>query len=267
MSYIPPNSDNADLIFSGDYSPLLGSEANLIIGFEEEVGLLYQIWTDENYVYAAMSGVLDIYDIVSESKYAYINYSEGFNTVWANDDKVFLGTSNSGIKYIDKTCISGSVDTPLNLATCLMDFSDLTYYHNLTSKYIRYLHGNDDVICAVTNSGVDVVKIDPQGYYSHSLVNNAKKCFMTQNKFYYIVSDTYWALHRVDSTLCDWDIPDYSYITGSGILPSGEKINDIFVTESTASNGVNNTLFVATTSGIFVIDEYTLEYNIYYVEE
>lgn len=229
---------------------------------------LYQIWIDDDYVYASTSEGLDIYDIVSENKYAYVTYSGGFNTVWCNDGKVFYGTTDSGVKYINKTCISGSIINPVDLYTCLRDFSDLTYYHNLTSDNIRYIHGNDDVICVVTSSGVDVVKIDLQSYRSYTTISGAKKCFMTSTgKFYYTISGTSeWSLNRVNSCLWDWNIPDYSYITGSGILPAGEKINDIFITEGTADDGISNTIFVATSSGIYKINEQTLTYDIYYIE-
>ena len=264
MSYTPPSPNDADLIFGGIYTPPVGSDADLIFG---EVGEVFcQIWTDD-YVYAATSAGLKIYDITSESQYAYIDYSGGFNTVWANDERIFVGTTNNGIKYINKTCISGSVVSPYDLFTCLNDFSDLTYYHDLTSDNIRYIHGNGDVLCMVTDSGVDVVKIDPKSYRSYSLVNNAKKSFMTGNKnFYYTISGTEWLLNRVDSCLYDWQAPDKSYTTGGGIFPAGEKINDIFITENTASDSTSNTIFCATSNGIFVIDESNDEYVIYYIE-
>jgi hypothetical protein len=85
-------------------------------------------------------------------------------------------------------------------------------------------------------------------------------------KFYYTISGTEWSLNRVDSCLGDWQAPDKSYTTGGGILPAGEKINDIFITENTASDGINNTIFCATSNGIFVINESNDEYVIYYIE-
>jgi hypothetical protein len=264
MSYTPPSPNDADLIFGGVYTPPVGSSADLIFG---EVGeVFYQVWTDD-YIYAATSAGLKVYDITSESVYAYITYNGGFSTVWANDGKVFIGTTGSGVKYINKTCISGSVGSPYDLITCLNSFSDLTYYHELTSDNIRYIHGSGDILCVVTSSGVDIVKIDPQSYRSYSLVNNAKKSFMTgDKKFYYTISGTEWSLNRVDNCLGDWQAPDKSYTTGGGILPAGEKINDIFITENTASDSTSNTIFCATSNGIFVIDESNDEYVIYYIE-
>ena len=245
-------------------------EDNLLQWFSEEIEVQFNyIWADSDYVYTASSLGTKIYDIASEDEYAYINYAGGFNTVWGNDDRVFYGTTNSGIKYINKTCISGSIVTPIDLYSCLLNFSNLTVYPALTSNDIRYIHGYEDRLCIVTNSGIDVIKLDPQGYKSSAIVSGVNKCFMTSpGKFYYTISGTSeWSLNRVDSCLCDWDTPDYCYTTGSGIFESDITINDIFITEGTADDGVSNTVFCATSSGIYVICEFTDSYNIYYVEE
>lgn len=264
MAYTPPSSENANLIFSRAYTPPLGFEADLIFG--EILGDVLQIWTDSNYVYASTTVGLDIYDIPSNEKYAYVTYSGGFNTVWANENEVFVGTSTAGIKYLNKACISGSTSDPYDLITCLNDFSDLTPYYNLTADNIRYIHGYEDIILVATISGIDLVKLNPQSYRMYGLVSGARKCFMTSTrKFYYTVSGTgEWSIDRMDTPGGNW--PDHSYVTGSGVLASGIKINDIFVTERTGSDGISNTIFAATTSGVYVIDESDSEYVIYYVE-
>lgn len=228
---------------------------------------LTQVWTDDNYVYASTSEGLDVYDIYSENRYAYITYSGGLNTVWGNDDKVFVGTSDAGVKYINKTCISGSIIEAYKLENCLLDLSSLTAYNDLGTPYIKYIHGNNDILLIVTNSGVSVIKLDPQSYRNYTLNTDVYKGFMTSTgKFYYTVSGTGWSIHRMNVYMGDWTIPEYEYVTGSGILASGIVINDLFVTEGTSSDGVSNTLFIATTSGAYVIDEGTSEYGIYYKE-
>jgi hypothetical protein len=227
---------------------------------------LISLWADKDYVYTATSSGSEIYDIVSEEKCAYINHFSKFTSVLSNTDTVFYGTTLSGIKYINKTCISGTADSPADLSVCLNDFSSITPYHTLTSDNIRYIHGNDNLLMCCTILGVDVIKAEPQGYRSSTIISGAQKCFMAQNGFYYTISGTNnWSLNRVDYCGCDWTEPDFSYVTGSGILPAGEKINDIFVTENTSENEIDNTVFCATSSGIYIIDEGTREYAIYYV--
>jgi hypothetical protein len=266
MSYTPPSSDNANLIFCNSYTPPLGDVADLILGYVSS--FLHQICNDENYVYAATTLGLDIYDIETEEKYAYITYDNGFNTVWANDNRVFLGTTNSGVKYFNKTCISGSVINPYDLSVYFSDLSGLTYYSSLTSNYIKYIHGNGDKLLVITNSGIDVVKLDPQSYRSYTTITSGVKGFMTSTgKFYYTVSGTNeWSIHQLNTCLVDWSLPDSVYRTGGGIFAEGITLNDIFITENTASDGTSNTLFVATSSGVYVIDEFDDSYDVYYIE-
>lgn len=225
-----------------------------------------QIWTDALYVYASTTSGMEIYDITSESKYAYINYTGGFNTVWGNDDLVFVGTSNDGVKYINKTCISGSVGAPYNLDSCLVNFS--FYPGTITSNNVRYIHGSDKTVMVLTESGINVKKYDAQSVHSYTTMSGGIKCFLTsQNKGYYIVNTNgEYSINRIDSALHDWLLPDVSYITGSGIFTEGIILNDMFVTELTSSGGLSNTIFCATSSGAYVIDEQTLYYDIYYVE-
>ena len=184
---------------------------------EEEFSTLYQVYTDANYVYAATSVGLGIYDIASEEKCAYINNSNGFSTVWGNDSVVFVGTTISGLKYLNKTCISGSIVEPYDLFTCLIDYTE----YSLTSDGINYIHGNNDLLLCCTTSGVDVVKTGLQSYRSYTTISGgARRCFMTSSgKFYYTTtSGNVGFLNRVNSCLWNWNTPDYYYSTNGDIL-------------------------------------------------
>jgi len=257
-----------DFTESGYISP---SASGTIYNFGCGEYILNQIWSDDNYVYAACDFGLDIIDKVEEEKIAYIHNNDGYNTVWANNDKVYLGTSASGVKYFHKTCISGTVLIPNNLYTCLVDY---TSPFGISSQTIRYIHGSsDDYLMCCTNSGVDVYHMKMTEYRSTTTVSGAQKCFMTSSgKFYYTTVsgatvsgvDDLWSLNRVDKPLWDWIDPDYIYYTGGDILPAGLIINDMFITENTSSNEIDNTIFIATTSGVYVIDEETLDYVVYY---
>jgi hypothetical protein len=226
-------------------------------------GTVNQIWTDDTYVYTATTETLAIYEIESELQYAYINGD--VSTVWANDYRVFFGTASSGIKYLYKTCISGSVVAPYDLVDCMYDY---TPPYGITSNNIRYIHGSGDLIMWCTDSGIDVYKLEPNGYRSYTTTSGAQKCFMTSaGKFYYTISGTEWSLNRVNSSLSNWTDPSYSYVTGGAILASGISINDMFVTENTSRYNTDNVIFTATSSGVYVIDEETLNYDNYYLEE
>lgn len=228
---------------------------------------LYQIYTDTNYIYAATNIELKIYDINTENLYAYIPYNDGFTTVAGNGGYIYLGTTSSGIKRISKACISGSVLTPYNLSTCLSDYVTSPY---IDGDDIQYLHANDNFMGVISNAGlsVSIAKFAPQSYMSATTLSfrQAAKCFITNTgSLYYTSSGTSdCSIDVVIKSLVDWVEPSYSYTTGSGILKANIQINDIFITENTSGN--NNTLFVATSSGLYIINESTNEFAIYLEE-
>lgn len=248
-----PTITGSTFNFTGEYFPPSWSGThtyNFGAGFPN----VNQIWADNDYVFAACPNGLNIIDIASELQYSFITYSGGFTTVWANEDKVFLGTSTSGIKYINKTCISGSIDMPFAL-TCLTDYAIAP---RLRSNEIRYIYGYDDLIVCCTASGVQSLGI--YGYESETLTPDAWKCFMTSSTaIYYTTSGTYWAVNKVDSAQCDWLHPHTTYSAdGFSPVPSGVRINDLFIT--------NNTIFLATSNGICVIDEAANDGVVYFIE-
>lgn len=219
--------------------------------FTKYINYVRNIWTDENYVYAATSDSLKIFDLDSGEQYAYITIAGGLNSVWASEDYVYLGTVYSGVKYITKTCISGT-----NLITCLADYSAPP---DLTANEVRYIHGHahgdGDFLVVCTASGVDTFGPEPY-YHRHSYITTtAQKCFMTSNlEFYYT---TVSSINRINRPFYNWVIPDESYTPGP-------DIRDIFVTVETSVSGSANTIFVATSSGVYVIDEGIDEIDIYY---
>jgi hypothetical protein len=83
-------------------------------------------------------------------------------------------------------------------------------------------------------------------------------------RFYYTVSGTSsWFINMVSSCLTDWDTPDYTYETNGEIFAEGIDIHDIFVTEEAAS-GYGNTIFIATSVGVYVLEESSLDFAVYY---
>lgn len=217
--------------------------------------MLKALWTDTNSAYLATTSGLSIIDLAEEGLYAYTTKSGGFTAVWGNDSTIYLGAS-SGIYYLEKACITGTVAAPLDIAFCLLEYSP--------SPAVKYIHGNNNLISVITEAGISITKLGDQGYTSSATISGTTKCFVTPDKLYYITSGTSWAVNRLDTLVCDWTEPTYKYITGSGIIPAGVTINDIFVTHNTSLDGKSNTLFIATSSGVIVLDEGTRYYSTFY---
>jgi hypothetical protein len=228
--------------------------------YPETFSILKQIWTDDNYVYAATTDGLNIIDLISEQAYAHITYTNGFNSVWADNDNVYLATPASGIKYLAKTCISGSVILPYELISCLTDYLNEP---DILSDQVRYLHGNGEYMIISTASGVNY-----RGPSQLASTNTklSRKAFITSSgTMYYTTWDgNKWRINVKNATGINWLAPDKTYETGTFLINSGVDILDIFVTEETSNTGINNTIFIATTSGIFVIDEELNEADTYY---
>ena len=83
------------------------------------------------------------------------------------------------------------------------------------------------------------------------------------NDIYYLTSSgSNYFINKVNNSLLDWLEPDTIFT-----LTEGLKINDLYVTTGTAEDGINNTLFVATSSGVYVMDEFSKDFDIYYTSE
>ena len=222
--------------------------------------LLKQIWTDRTYVYAATSDGLNIIDLASELPYAHITYADGFDSVWASVSGVYLATPASGVKYIEKTCISGSTSSPYELAVCLRDY---LREPDILSDQVRYIHGNGSRMIISTASGVNYRST---AQIASTATKLARKVFITSSgTMYYVTWDgSTWKINIKNATGSNWTEPDKIYQTGTFLINAGVDILDIFVTEGTSDTGIANTIFVATTSGIFVIDEELDEGTTYY---
>ncbi len=228
---------------------------------------LNQIFTDldKEYVYSATTSGLDVIDIELEEKVAYANNSDGYTSLWASEDVLYLGTNNSGLKYINKSDITGNVVSLVDLSSQVQDYN---FEYKPSVNEIRYIHGHSDILSVVTPIGIDVFRNDRYGFKSVTVQSGITKCFMTtNNELYYIVQHTTDSgIFRTNNVLCDWGIPDIVYTTGVSFLPLYIDLNDLCVTTNTSDTLINNTLFVATSSGTFVLDEETLEFNAYYTQ-
>lgn len=227
--------------------------------------LLRQVYSDCSYVYAVTTSGLDIIDIETESKVSYIGIKYGFTTIWGNEECIYLGTVGDGVKYLPKSTISGSISEPADLITSLIDYD---FYYRPKDR-IKYIHGYDGTLAVVTTSGIDVVNNSINGFKSSFYNTYVTKCFLTSNnQLYYIINDSPSSdgVHKINTVLCDWQTPNESYLVGASFIQEGVTVNDIFVTVNTSETGKDNTLFIATSGGVYVWDEGTSGFDIYYTK-
>jgi len=220
-------------------------------------GKLNEIYTDSVYVYAAYSKGLDIIDLFSEQKIAYIEYDYGFTSVCGDDYNVYLGTLNNSVMYVDKTTVSGSYTSPICLNN---ELNKMNLRFPIQSNRIKHLFISNNNLSIVTLEGIDIINFSGQGYRSFTTSSGVMKSFITpNNELYYISCNNLWQVNKVNSVMFDWIAPNKTFIADGSLLPEC-KINDLFIT-----NGeIGNTLFIATSSGVYVIDELTNDYNKYY---
>ena len=221
------------------------------------VDSLYNIWMDDDYAYCATSSGLDVVELDTEVSYAFAENDVGYTAVWASSTNVYLGTSNSGIRYLSKSNIfNGDITN---------EVFEYRTYPDITNNNVKYLHGNNNnnMICC-TISGVDIIRISTSSGTS-TLVAGAEKCFATPDHdyYYYTVSGTNYSINKLSNNTEDWTVPNVSYTTASGFLSNASSIKDFFVTEHTSVTSNKNTLFVATDNGIYVYDEGLDLYELY----
>jgi hypothetical protein len=210
---------------------------------------------DPQYVYAATSSGLSIVDIETEEQISFASYADGFSSVWADDDYVYLGTTASGVMSLSKVYV-GLVD----LSSYVEPFLS---YPDITCNQINYIHGNSNKLILCTVSGVDIMRKDSL-YITHTYISTPQKCFVTENYdyFYYTISGSTWSLNRLNNNRSNWTYADKTYFAGENFLAGVEKITDFFITEHTSTSGTNNTIFITTDIDVRVYDEGSEEYII-----
>jgi len=219
--------------------------------------VFYQLWMDSDYIYFTTPSGLDIMEIYQGTKVAYIPYENGFSSIWGNDFSVYLGTTQSGLKYINKNDIIENELFPTSLQNNLLDYN---YYYRPSSLNIKHTHGHLDTLLVVTDIGIDVFNNGPNGFKSSFYSEDVTKAYVTINRnVYYLLNNTIsGGVHKVNSWLFNWNESDNSYIIGDSFIPSDIIINDIYI-----STSITNTLFLATTSGVYILDELTDTYETY----
>jgi len=190
------------------------------------------IWSIDNFIFKATNSGVDIYN-ESETLLGVVTYI-GVSSVWANDDYLYIGTTNSGVIRSPVSSISGAI------------YNDLGIYKSYPDIYnnnVNYIHGNGNYLCVATVSGVNVVDmVTSSGVYTNSSII-ADKCHQLSDRTsYYIYENNLKTVYSDDST--------YLYQSGDGIIPTVSGINDLYIVDS-----INNLILLATTNGAVAIEE------------
>lgn len=227
---------------------------------------LYQLSPDvagAAYLYAATDIGLIVIDVPTEAEYARASNST-VTSVWNDEDNIYVGTTISGIYYLEKDYIT--TFTGGDLTNYLLPWKQTPF---LASNYIKYLHGSGDYLCVSTAAGFDFIWISLDDVET-AAVTMSWKCFVcSDGKTYFTTSGSPNMIYRanVPGSIA---YPAVEYICGSGYLVDVANANDIFVTENTSSAPpilwVENTLFIAASGGAYVFDEGTKVVHKYLLE-
>ena len=198
-----------------------------------------------------LSSYVNVYDKLTETLSGTIYHNADINSVWANNDYLYIGTTNSGVIWSPMSSISGAVYD---------NFSVYKAYPDVYNNHVNYIHGAGNYLCVATTSGVNIIDLTTNsGVYANASIV-ASKCYQVEDRTsYYIYDDKLNTVYNDDST--------YLYQGGDNIIPTVSGINDVYVVNET-----KNVIFLATTAGTVVIEEnkgseLLSRFKYYYVEE
>lgn len=198
----------------------------------------YNVWINDPFIYKATISGVNIYNLEIGFLLKFVEH-ENTSSVWANNNYMYVATTVSGIY---RSTVTGTIN--------LIPYKQ---YPDITDNYAYCIHGNGDYLCATTVSGVDHYDLTT-GSGIYTTLSDVGKCFQTgRGEFYYsynpLVDDK--ELHVVYNNTSNWDSGTVGYIYTIGDY----DINDLYMTEKTSRYGNGNVLFIATISGVVVIEE------------
>jgi hypothetical protein len=135
------------------------------------------IWSSASYIFQPTLSGVTVYNSDASSVVSEVPAPSGIgitNSVWADDDYLYISTTSSGVYKSDLTTIES--------APLMVPYLN---YPTITNNSVRYIHGNNNRMCIVTISGVDNIDLTTEnGIYT--LCDNSYKCFQTvSGTFYY----------------------------------------------------------------------------------
>jgi len=174
------------------------------------------IWSSAVYIFQPTSSGVIVYNNDASSILSYVLTPSGIgttNSVWADDDYLYISTTSGGVYKSDLITIeSAPLMTPyLNPPT-------------ITNNSVRYIHGNNDRLCVVTISGVDNINLTTEsGIYT--LCDNSYKCFQTiSGTFYY--TENCKLLSVVDENYLGGALIDWTYYRDINLNSTTSGVND-----------------------------------------
>lgn len=200
----------------------------------------YNVWTNDPFVYKSTISGVKVYDLETVSLLNFIDLGYT-SSVWADDNYVYTATSVSGIYRCSTSTVTGTVN-----------LEPYKQYPEITSNCVYCIHGCGNYLCAVTESGVNHYNLTTDSGIYTSL-SGVGKCFQTaQGEFYYAYNpiEADKELHVVYDNTNNWTVETvgYSYIIEN-------HINDLYVAEGTSRYNNGNMIFLATSSGVVVMEE------------
>lgn len=219
-----------------------------------------KLYATDIFVLAVTDSGLDIIDKRTMTNYAFVWFSGGFTSVWSmiqhiDTDCVYLGTDTSGIYKIALSDIVRGGDVTQYCQSKFTAFTALS----LSSNQIIDLHGYGNNLAVLMPNNVNIIKDEVTKYSSGvtSTISSGSVWVSSLYDVYYTGTNGLNAKYRAIS---DWSSPDYVYNTTSTPALGSNIINDLYVASATndPTNNFydfNNSLFIATANGLFVIQE------------
>jgi len=245
-----------------DYGPAYGTYYNPtsdagIADLSAYIAVLVQyasfnVWAQGDYIFKPTTYGVEVYNYPYETLVDTIEYSPG-NTgpEWANDDYLYISTTDSGVLRSPMSSISGAVYN---------DLSIYKSYPDIASNNVNYIHGAGNYLNVATTSGSYIFDLTTGSGVYIDLNTLAEKCYQLSDRTsYYIYDDKLKTVYNDDST--------YVYTSGDGIIPTISGMNDLHVV-----GGTQNLILLATTDGAVVIEENkgseaSSRFKYYYIEE
>jgi len=212
----------------------------------------------ETFIFAVNNNGLDVIDIRTKSNIAHVHRTGGFTSVWCNhqytsSDCVYLGTSDAGVYKIllSNIIIGGDVTS-----SCAQLFSIYTT-PSLSSNTIIRIRGYENKIALLMPNDVNIITSETTKY-SYSFVSTISTGFIaiTNNDIYFTGNDGLSVKYNYSG---NWTANDFVYSVTSSPSIGSNNITGLCVVLAThlalSSYSLNNTLFIATADGLYIIKE------------